>query len=86
MEDGALYEGDFTNDMVEGNGKYTDANKNIFKSSKNGQGFFKNGRLQKKGKAEFKNGDIYKGFFKDGCFDGEGKMTYKHISFSNFSE
>lgn len=86
MDDGSEYTGEFNEDKVQGKGVFIDADKNKFVNSKEGKGYFSNGRLQKKGKAYFSNGDSFKGYFKDGCFDGFGKMNYKHVSVPGYYE
>ena len=86
MDDGSEFTGEFIDDRAEGEGVYIDSDKNKYENSKNGKGFFRNGRLQHKGKAYFANGDIYKGYFKDGCFDGKGKMKYRHVPVLGYFE
>ncbi|CDW71949.1 UNKNOWN [Stylonychia lemnae] len=86
MEDGSEFTGEFIDDRVEGDGVFVDAGHNRYENSKEGKGFFRNGRLQRKGKAFFQNGDVYNGYFKDGCFDGKGKMKYRHVPVPGYFE
>ena len=54
-----IYEGEFTNNILNGQGKITYANGDIYK------GEFKNHKLNGQGKITYANGNIHEGIFKD---------------------
>ena len=73
-EDGSIYNGDFKDDMIEGNGNLVVKNVGEYqgqfsKNKKNGTGLFK-----------FKNGDIYEGTWLDDKMEGQGTYTFKNGS------
>ena len=68
-----MYEGDFINDKMEGNGKY------IYEDGIYYIGQFKNTKKTGKGKFYNKNGDLmYEGDFIDDKIEGNGKCIYEN--------
>lgn len=68
--DGSIYEGEFSNDLIEGKGSLTIPERgtyigNFIAGKKSGTGTFK-----------FANGDSYEGEWKDDKMEGEGKYIF----------
>ena len=67
-----IYEGDFKNNVLCGNGKI-----NFIEDGHFYEGEFNNNNIEGKGIFKWKNGDIYEGYMKNGKMDGYG--TYKYF-------
>ena len=65
-----IYEGDFVNGIMEGNGIIKYMNGSWY------EGQFKNDKYEGKGKFVFKNGNIYEGEFNNNFMNGKGKYIY----------
>ena len=70
--DGDTYEGEWRNDMPNGQGTY------IFANGDKYVGNFKDGRRNDQGTLSFPSGDKYVGNFKDDKYNGQG--TYTHAN------
>jgi hypothetical protein len=64
-----VYEGDFLNDCITGNGEYHWANKNLY------IGEFLNGKMHGKGINKWPDGTCYEGDYVNGIKEGYGKYT-----------
>ncbi|MGH8120926.1 MAG: C13 family peptidase [Gammaproteobacteria bacterium] len=70
LPDGARYEGDMMNGVIEGKGRM------LWPGGDRYTGSFRNGRFQGQGRFEFAGGDVYEGEFTDGAMTGTGTMHY----------
>jgi len=70
LPDGARYEGDMVNGVIEGEGRM------LWPGGDRYTGSFRNGRFQGQGRLEFASGDVYEGAFTDGAMTGTGTMQY----------
>ncbi|RLN99660.1 hypothetical protein DYB28_010663 [Aphanomyces astaci] len=68
--DGSTYEGDWTDNIMQGSGVWTTAAFTYI-------GDFSHGRPHGHGLFTFTNGDVYEGSMRDGYFYGRGKFTFK---------
>ena len=68
-----IYEGDFNNDKIEGNGKIK-----FLKSGIEYEGTFLNNSIEGSGKFKWINGDIYEGEVKEGKMHGTGIYKYRN--------
>ena len=68
-----IYEGDFNNDKIEGNGKIK-----FLKSGIEYEGTFLNDSIEGSGKFKWINGDIYEGEVKEGKMHGTGIYKYRN--------
>ncbi|RHY73055.1 hypothetical protein DYB30_000666 [Aphanomyces astaci] len=68
--DGSTYEGDWTDNVMQGSGVWTTAAFTYI-------GDFAHGRPHGHGLFTFTNGDVYEGSMRDGYFYGRGKFTFK---------
>ena len=68
-----IYEGDFNNNQIDGNGKIK-----FLKSGIEYIGSFKNGTINGYGIFKWINGDKYEGEVKNGKMDGKGKYIYNN--------
>ena len=71
LNDGTIYEGEFSGDKLNGKGKMVWKNGGLY------EGDYLDGKRHGFGKFKWPNGDIYEGEFKDGNLDGIGKMILK---------
>ena len=69
-KNGALYEGEFDNDMLNGRGTYT------FPDGKKYNGQWKNNKMDGHGRFEWPDGRVYEGEYKDGKKEGIGEYRY----------
>lgn len=69
---GAVYEGEFKDDKVEGKGKLTIPEQGTY------EGNFTNNKRNGQGTYNFANGDKYVGNWKDDVMTGKGKYTFKN--------
>lgn len=70
------YEGFWTDDEPDGEGKEIMDDGNIY------EGSFKKGKKSGEGMVIFKDGSLYKGNFKNGCFDGMGIMKSSTLEYN----
>ena len=66
-----IYEGDWANDVYNGQGKLTKPNDGKY------VGNFREGFFDGKGSLEYNNGDKYEGEFEKGKREGQGKFTFR---------
>ena len=69
--DGAVYEGEFKNNMAHGKGKMTDADGETY------EGEFKEGERHGRGKCVLPDGTVQDGYFENGEFAGAAESAYE---------
>lgn len=67
---GNVYDGDWNNDIKEGDGKMTYVNGDVY------EGSWEYDVIEGDGKMTYANGDVYEGSWRNDVRDGKGKMTY----------
>ena len=68
--DGAIFEGEFRNDMKNGKGKYVYVDGDVY------EGDWKDNMKNGVGRYTFFDGDAYEGGWKDGLYHGKGVMSF----------
>ena len=78
LENGDVYDGDFSSGLPWGRGEIYFTNKSHYK------GDFVRGHPHGRGKYTYANGNIYSGNFVNGKFDGNGKVTIHYLNGSSY--
>ena len=75
LNNGDVYEGDFSEDLFHGHGKYTKIDGSFY------EGEFFNGNMHGKGKITYADQCVYEGDFYDGKHHGQGKFIHYNGGF-----